>query len=192
MRRADRALRAGVAAVEFALLAPVLVLLLAGTAEVALALRAAARLDRTAGEVANLLSQQERVATADVAALFDAAREIARPLAAWQQAAEANARARTAIGVVRGTPQGNVPAWTCLRGDASLTPRVAGSPVLPAGLVLAPGQTIVVVEVISTPGPWTLFPGAAFIPGTASIIHAHAVLRPRLASLDALQGGCPA
>nr|MCU0946277.1 hypothetical protein [Rubritepida sp.] len=60
------------------------------------------------------------------------------------------------------------------------------------GLVLAPGQTIVVVEVISTPGPWTLFPGAAFIPGTAGIIHAHAVLRPRLASLDALQGGCPA
>lgn len=190
MRRTDG--RAGVAALEFALLAPVFALLLAGTAEVAMQLRAAYRLERTAAEVANLLSQQERVTPADVAGLFDAAREIARPLFAWS--ASPGVRARTAIGVVRGTPQGNALAWTCLRGDASLQPRVAGRPDLPAGFVLAPGQTAVVVEVISTPAPWTLFAaGGGFVPGARGPLHAHAVLRPRLASLDTIQGGgCPA
>jgi len=182
-----------VAAVEFALIAPALALLFAGGAEVALHLRAWHRLERTAAEVANLLSQQERVSQADVAALFDAAREIARPLPAWSASGTAAERARTVVGIVRGTPSGNVTAWTCSRGDAALVPVVAGRAALPAGLALAPGQTVAVVEVISSTGRWTLFPaGGGFVPGARARINVHAILRPRLAPLDTLQGGCPA
>ena len=115
IRRADP--RRGAAAVEFALLVPLLILLFGATAEIVIHIRTWFRLERTAAEVANVASQFDALAPADVAGLFDAAKAIAAPTLAWSNGT-GTGRARTVIGVVSGTASGNSLAWNCSRGDS--------------------------------------------------------------------------
>ena len=59
--------RRGAALVEFALIVPLLVLLFVATAEIVLYMRIWFRLERTAAEVANVGSQLDSLAPADLA-----------------------------------------------------------------------------------------------------------------------------
>src|SRR5687767_698047 len=162
-RRADP--RRGAAAVEFALLVPLLILLFGGTAEIVIHIRTWFRLERTAAEVANVASQFDALAPADVAGLFDAAKAIAAPVLAWSNGT-GSGRARILIGVVSGTAAGNSLAWSCSRGDAGLTNLVAGKTALPNGFVVPSGQSVLVVEVINAATPWSIMAAPIFF-GTA-------------------------
>lgn len=185
--------RRGAAAVEFALLVPLLILFFAATAEIVLYMRTWFRLERTAAEVANVASQAETLATADIAGLFEAARAVAAPVTAWSSG-PGSGRARTIIGVVAGTGGGNSVAWTCSRGDAGLANQVAGRAALPANFVVPNGQSVVVVEVVNAVTPWSIMANAPPVffgtvgPGP---VRTYAILRPRMASLTTLAGGCP-
>lgn len=187
IRQADP--RRGAAAVEFALLVPLLILLFFATAEIVLYMRTVFRLERTAAEVANVASQFDALKTADVDGLFQAAKVIADPVLAWSPAG-ATGRARTLIGVVSGTATGNVPSWTCSRGDAALENLVAGKAALPNGFVVPSGQSVLVVEVINATTPWYITAGffGTVGPGPA---RSYAILRPRQALLTSLNGACP-
>jgi Flp pilus assembly protein TadG len=190
-RRRD--LRSGVAALEFALLLPMLLVLFVGVAEAVLYLRSWYRLDRTAAEVANIASQFETLSAANVAQLFDTARIIAAPIAATASSGPVTARARTVIAVVNGTAGGNTLAWSCSRGDAALAATIAGRTSLPNGFLVPTGQTVVVVEVINAARPWEallrLLPGTVADPGP---IRTYAIVRPRQGTLSSIGGSCPA
>jgi Flp pilus assembly protein TadG len=189
IRRADP--RRGAAAVEFALLVPLLMLLFGGTAELVIHIRTNFRLERTAAEVANVASQFDALAPADVAGLFDAAKAIAAPVLAWSNGT-GTGRARTMIGVVSGTASGNCLAWSCSRGDAGLTNLVAGKTALPNGFVVPTGQSVLVVEVINAATPWSIMAAPVFF-GTAGPgpVRTYAIVRPRTAALTTLNGACP-
>ena len=187
--------RAGSAALEFALLAPLVVVLMVAVAEVVTYLRAWHRLERTAAEVANIASQYQTLVPADVATLFDAASTIATPWKAWSTTGPATGRARTVIGVVNGTGGGNTLAWSCSRGDTALPNRIAGVTALPNNFLVPAGQTVLVVEVISGTRAWSLMSATGFgFFGTAGpdAIRTYAIVRPRQAQLNALGGACPA
>ena len=188
-RRADP--RRGAAAVEFALLVPLLILLFGATAEIVVHIRTWFRLERTAAEVANVASQFDALAPADIAGLFDAAKAIAAPVLAWSTGA-GTGRARTVIGVVSGTAGGNSLAWSCSRGDAGLVNLVAGKAALPNGFVVPSGQSVLVVEVINAATPWSLMAAPIFLGTTGpGPVRTYAILRPRAASLTSIGGACP-
>lgn len=183
--------RAGFAAVEFALLVPFLLILFIGTAEAVSYLRAWYRLEHAAGSTANAGARVEVLNTGAVSGLFEAARAIADPYAAWTTGA-ATPRARTVISAVTNPTNGNVVAWTCSRGDPSLAVQVAGSASIPAGLIVPRGQSILIVEIVNDTAPWLIMSGRRFF-GTAGPrpLRAYAIARPRAAEVGTLSGGCP-
>jgi Flp pilus assembly protein TadG len=189
IRRADP--RRGTAAVEFALLVPLLILLFGGTAEIVIHIRTTFRLERTAAEVANVASQFDALAPADVAGLLDAAKAIAAPVLAWSNGT-GTGRARTMIGVVSGTAGGNSLTWSCSRGDAGLTNLVAGRAALPNGFVVPSGQSVLVVEVINAATPWSVMAAPIFFGTTGpGPVRTYAIVRPRSAPLTSIGGTCP-
>jgi Flp pilus assembly protein TadG len=197
MRRDDG--RAGFASLEFALMLPAMLVLFVAVAETLLYMRTWYRLDRTAMEIANITSQYETMTTAVVGQLFDAANSIASPIPANSATGNASSRARTLIGVVSNTGSGNTLSWTCSRGDSSLPNTIAGQRALPNGLVVPSGQTLVVVEVINGTRPWQTLVRLATITKFLRIevpdpgpIRTYALVRPRIGTLSALSGGCPA
>jgi Flp pilus assembly protein TadG len=193
IRRSDP--RRGAAAVEFALLVPLFILLFVGTAELVMHIRTWFRLERTVAEVANVGTQADALTPADVAGLFEAARAIAAPVTAWSNGTGVG-RALTAIGVVSGTANGNVPNWTCFRGDLGLAGelQVAGKATLPNAFLVPSGQSVMVVEIVNTATPWAIMsaPGPVFFgtigPGP---VRTYAILRPRAAQLTSIGGACP-
>ncbi|MBK1658374.1 TadE/TadG family type IV pilus assembly protein [Paracraurococcus ruber] len=186
IRRRDA--RRGTAAVEFALVAPLLVLLAIGTAEMVVHLRTWFRLERTAAEVANVASQAETLAEADVNALFDAARMIAAPILAWSSG---DGTAFTMISVVAGTANGgNRLCWTRSRGTVNGGNLVAGQGTLPNGFQVPAGQSVLVVEIVNRARPWSVGAASLFL-GSAGPVRSYAILRPRLASLTNLDRPCP-
>ena len=189
IRRADP--RRGAAAVEFALLVPLLLLLFGATAEIVIHIRTWFRLERTAAEVANVASQFDALATADLAGLFEAAKAIAAPVTAWS-GGTGTGRARTMIGVVSGTAGGNSAAWCYSRGDTGLVNLVAGKTALPNGFVVPSGQSVLVVEVINAATPWSIMAAPIFF-GTVGPgpVRTYAIVRPRTAALTSIKGACP-
>jgi Flp pilus assembly protein TadG len=188
-RRADP--RRGAAAVEFALLVPLLILLFGATAEIVIHIRTWFRLERTAAEMANVASQFDALAPADVAGLFDAAKAIAAPVTAWSDGT-GTGRARTVISVVSGTAGGNLMAWSCSRGDAGLATQVAGQAALPNGFVVPSGQSVLVVEVVNAATPWSIMAAPMFFGTTGpGPVRTYAIVRPRTAALTTIGGACP-
>lgn len=180
-RRPDRR-RRGSVAVEFTLVAPVLALLGLAVLDVVDFLRVSLRLERTAGEVANVLAQHQSLREADFAAVFDLAGRIAAPY-----------RVTGADGavVVSGLAnQGPGPAVLWQRragspGHASAFGTQGGAATIPArsaDLVLAIGQGAVVAEVFHAREPWLL--SGRFLSGASfSRLQAFALQRPRMVSI---------
>ncbi|MFZ4406655.1 MAG: TadE/TadG family type IV pilus assembly protein [Paracraurococcus sp.] len=183
--------RRGAAAVEFALLVPLLILLFGATAEIVIHMRAWFRLERTAAEVANVASQYDALTATDVAGLFDAAKAIAAPVLAWSSGS-GTGKARTTVSVVSGAAGGNSVAWSCSRGDSGLVNQVAGKTALPNGFTVPSGQSVLVVEVINAATPWSVMAAPIFF-GTAGPgpVRSYAIVRPRTAALTSVGGACP-
>jgi Flp pilus assembly protein TadG len=185
--------RRGAAAVEFALLVPLLILLFAATAETVLYIRTCFRLERTAAEVANVASQYDTLAPTDVAGLFDAAKAIAAPVLAWSTGT-GTGKARTVISVVSGAAGGNSVAWTCARGDSGLTAQVAGKAALPNNFLVPSGQSVRVVEGVNSVTPWSIMskaPPVFFGKPGAGPVRTYAIVRPRTGALTSIGGACP-
>lgn len=175
--------RRAAAAVEFALVAPVLALLMLGTWDLTTYIRAYFRVERVAAEVANLTGQFERLTQADINQIFSAAQQIAGSIDVSLLSG------RTIISVVQGTHQGNRMLWQRLTtpgpGGILFTSRIGQPPnivTLPANLVVPNGQTVVITEVFNRRQPWVLSVNLLGA-GAPETIYAFHIMRPRSAQL---------
>lgn len=180
-RRADLgADRRGLAAVEFALVAPVLLLVALALADLVVLMRAAWRMERAAGEVANVLAQLDALREADFPVLYDIANRIASPYALDRQGAA------IMITGLSGQANGATVSWRRRAGDTSFISRfgASGPPVLPVGFTLPAGQTAVAVETYVRVRPWIL--GEAILGRGTTVMAGFGLFRPRLSTLAAI------
>jgi Flp pilus assembly protein TadG len=73
--------RSGLAAVEFALIAPVMIVMFYGAVELSSAVDCSARVSRVASTVADLVAQETAISTADATNIFSASNAILFPYA---------------------------------------------------------------------------------------------------------------
>ncbi|MBX6322634.1 MAG: pilus assembly protein [Rhodospirillaceae bacterium] len=151
--------RRGIAIVEFAALLPVLVVAFFGCFEAARYILTNLKIDRVAGETADLVSQLDSVSTAELTDLFYAGEDIMTPFDGTQ-----NGRLDDGIIIVSDVycqPNAN-PSWKCptnapakvswQRNDGgglaatSKIGSVGGDATLPTGLTLGQGEDVIVVE----------------------------------------------
>lgn len=174
--------RRGSVAVEFTLVAPVLALLGLAVLDVVDFLRTSLRLERTAGEVANVAAQYQVLREGDFATLFDLAGRIAAPYRVTDTDG-----AVIVSGLANQGP-GPVVLWQRRAGSsgyASAFGSEGGAGTIPArsgDLVLAIGQGAVVAEVFLAREPWLL--SGRFLTGTPfSNLQSFALQRPRMISI---------
>lgn len=135
----------GVVAVEFALMMPVLLLLLLGCIEVAQYVLLHQKLQRSATTVADLMTRNTSWEAAEVADMFEAVAHVATPF-------DMTERGVVIMTGLTGRPDGNVELGWQRRGAGGLA---VGSEIgsqgaviaPPDGLILAAGQTVVAAEV---------------------------------------------
>jgi hypothetical protein len=180
-RHRDRR-RRGSVAVEFTLLAPILALLGLAVLDVVDFLRVALRLERTAGEVVNVVAQYDALREPDFATIFDLAGRVAAPY-----------RVTTADGAVILTSiadlgAGPIVLWQRRQGSggyASAFGSEGGRATIPprsGDLTLAIGQSALVAEIFYAREPWVL--SGRFLSGDPfSRLQSFALQRPRMVSI---------
>jgi Flp pilus assembly protein TadG len=180
-RRADRH-RAGSIAVEFTLVAPIVALLGLAVLDVVDFLRVSLRLERTAGEVANVVAQYQTLQEADFATVFDLAGRIASPYRVT------DADGAVVVSGLANQGNGVVVLWQRRVGSSGYQSAFGvqgGTATIPArsgDLVLAIGQGAVVTEVFYAREPWVL--SGRFLTGEPfSRLQSFALQRPRMVSI---------
>ena len=129
--------RSGVSAVEFALIAPVMVLLYLGMVEISMALSADRKVTNAASALADLIAQDDVITDDEMVDILNAGTAIIQPFDADQFSVCISSVSMTLLGEVEVD-------WSDGRG---MQPRAEGSqPALPAG-VLSPGRSVIWVEV---------------------------------------------
>ncbi len=174
--------RRGSVALEFTLVAPILALLGLAVLDVVDFLRAALRLERAAGEVANVVAQYEVLSEAEFATLFDLVSRVADPYRVTQAdgAVILSGLANQGTGAVvlwqrRAGSPGYASAFGAEGGLATIPPRSAD-------LSIASGQGAVVAEVFYAREPWIL--SDRFLPGAPfTRLQSFALQRPRMVSI---------
>jgi len=159
--------RRGVSAIEFALIAPVMIAFYFGMSEMAQAFMAQKRMGHVASTVADLAAQDDILTSAEINDIFAAGRTIMRPFPISGMAlrlssvtVDSNGRARV--------------DWS--RGSG-MTPRATASTVtLPTGMA-ANGESVIFSEVTYD----FVSPIGAFLPGVTRFARDY-YLRPRTVS----------
>jgi Flp pilus assembly protein TadG len=129
----------GIAAVEFALIAPMLVMMFFGAVELFSALECRARVGRAAYTSADLTAQATSVSTADMSNVFSAANSILYPFPATSATIVVSSLVDDGSGVVK-------VAWSSAQ---NATPRAVGSTVSvpPDVIVSGSGGSVILAEV---------------------------------------------
>lgn len=170
--------RAGFAAVEFALILPVLILFSMGLAEVGRFVLLSLKLQHAATTMADLAARDEQLTLAAVQSMFSATQHITRPF----NMADDGVVVISSVGVV-----GNAPAtvfWQ-QRGSGKLATAssigLAGAnATLPGGFTLRDGETVIVAEALFHYRPWLM----RLVP--EANLRRVAFFRPRLGALRSL------
>jgi Flp pilus assembly protein TadG len=160
MRRVS-GVRRGVAAVEFAIVAPVLILLALATADLVQFIRSQLRLDATAVQVGQLVSQCNRITdSGDISQFWSYAQQIVGSLGT---VTGANAVGGVTISAVYSKDgKTNTLAWQRTTGTpwtSSVGKTVNSTATITEGFVVPTGQTLLVTEVFLPQTPWVLSAG---------------------------------
>ena len=167
--------RSGIAAVEFALVLPVMLLFSLGVAEVGRFALLNLKLQHVATTMADLASRDEQLTLAAVQSMFSAAEHIANPFDI----------ANDGVVILSGAGvEAKAPAAVFWQqrgagklGQTSGIGKSGESARLPADLILRDGETVVVAEAIFHYRPWLL----RVLPET--VLRRVAYFRPRLGTL---------
>lgn len=166
--------RGGVAAVEFALLVPVLLLLYLGGYEVTQAMSAYRKLTDTTTELANIVSQYAVMSYSDVTSVFNASAQIMSPRSASNL---------TIVLSEVSTDANNNPTVTWSLAYNGASPLNAGSKVvMPAGLAMASTSYVLV----QTTYLYTPVLGAAYVRPVS--MHSSIFMLPRRSTTIAYTG----
>jgi Flp pilus assembly protein TadG len=185
-RRPERT-RRGSIAVEFALVAPILALLGLAVLDVVDFLRVSLRLERTAGELVNVVAQYETLREGDFATIFDLAGRVAAP---YRITGSDGAVILTSIADL-GT--GARVMWQRRQGSGGYASAfgteggVATIPARSADLTLAIGQGALAAEIFFAREPWVLS-GRFLSSEPFSRLTAFALQRPRMVSILRISG----
>jgi Flp pilus assembly protein TadG len=178
----------GVAALEFALLAPFVILVMLAGADLSLFMRTVMRMDETATGLAMAVTQYDKLYNGDFANLFNASQTIA-----GTTTPVTGLLGTTIItGIVKGGGKQTI-AWqqrsTLATFNSLFGTAVGAAPVLPDGYVLpTDGEVLIAVEVFTTASPWVLSATLMGGPGSTSI-RSFALFQPRLGSLAVINPG---
>lgn len=124
--------RKGLAAVEFALIAPVMIIMFYGSVELSSAIDCNARVSRVTSTVADLVAQETTISTTDASNVFSAANAILFPYAA--------ANAQIVVSSLVTDSSGNVKVdWSEAQNAAKRTSPPAN---IPAGILPASSSVI--------------------------------------------------
>jgi len=129
----------GMAAVEFALVAPVMIAMFFGTVELSEALACRSRVDRMSATAADLVAQSTSVSTADMTNIFGASNAVLYPFS--------SAQAQIVVSSLVDDGHGGAKvAWS---NAQNTTPRAVGANItLPAGLVVSgSGGSVIFAEI---------------------------------------------
>jgi Flp pilus assembly pilin Flp len=174
----------GLAAVEMALLAPLLITLLLGIGEVGNYILVAQRTDRVAHMVADITAQGETVSVLDLKNLTGSADALMAPY-------PFTGRGRVVVtSVHRGAGDVARIAWQYVSSGtlayaSGIGTVVGAAAVLPTGFTVAERDTVIVAEVFYDYPP--LF--APEIRSSTTHFYKTAFYKPRLGALDSLSGG---
>lgn len=168
----------GIAAVEFAIILPVLVTLCLLTVETARFLLLNMKLSHAATSMADLATREKELTVATLDSLFSSVRYITDPFIFTNDG----------VVIVSGVSEDNAKAVTVSwqrRGAGSLSANseigdVAETAVLPANFSVGANQTVVTAEVFFQYQPWLM----GIIPG--QLLHHVSYYRPRLGTLKNL------
>ena len=189
IRRVD--CRRAVAALEFAILAPMpLVLLLAGT-DVTIWFLDKFRLDNTASTLGNLLAEANTLpvsafpssycsSTSASLNYFAIASAIASPLSVC------GSNGATIISGITNNGSKTAVAWQERTGNAATYPSlfgtVGGAVVLPPGYSVPSGHNIIATEIYTSATPWNY--SQSFMPASGiSFLYAYSIFEPRSGTL---------
>ena len=170
--------RSGLAAVEFALILPVMILFAMGIAEVGRFALLSLKLQHAANTMADLASRDEELSLAAVQSMFSAMQHIVQPF-------EIGADGVVIVSGV-GVDAGGEPTvfWqeegAGTLDEASEIGAQGGDATLPDSLILRDGETVIVAEAYFRYRPWLL----RLVPET--LLHRVAFYRPRLGTLRSL------
>jgi hypothetical protein len=181
-RRPDRRGRRGSIAVEFTLVAPILALLGLAVLDVVDFLRVVLRLERTAGEVVNVVAQYDALRDEDFATIFDLAGRVAAPYRVT------SSDGAVILSGLANTGTGAMVLWQRRQGSAGYASAFGtegGAATIPArsgDLSLAIGQGALVAEIFYAREPWVLS-GRFLSSDPFSRLQAFALQRPRMVSI---------
>jgi Flp pilus assembly protein TadG len=132
MLRRFLANRKGLAAVEFALIAPVMIIMFYGAVELSSAIDCNARVSRVSSTVADLVAQETAISTADAGNIFSAANTILFPYA--------SANAKIVVSSLVSDANGKVTVdWSEAQNTAK---RTTPPTTIPAGILPASSSVI--------------------------------------------------
>lgn len=198
IRKKFRLGRRAFAAVEFAVISPMLMLLVLAMSDIVLHMRAVYRVERMAAEILNALAQVDPLTSAQVSAILSAAPSIGGSgIATQDNLGITNDGAIHVTAIQRSNATTNTRLWTrnnYLSGSppALVASRLSATPVLPASFVVPAGAQMLAVEVLSQRQRWTLGLTQTGVPGrvpglgggsSSPAIYALAVAQPRTATL---------
>ncbi len=170
----------GVAALEFAIIAPVLILMLVGTLEISLAVAVNRKVSRISSTVADLITQSQTLTSGDLDNIMDVSSKIMFPYA--------NAVEIVITGIeVNGTAA--TVDWSCAEGGAANTP---GAAYTVPSTILDDGVNLVSAKVSTSHTPmvgWISYDhGYLSFDHTAMDMEEELFLRPRIGSSVTVSG----
>jgi Flp pilus assembly protein TadG len=157
--------RRGVAAVEFALIAPAMILLYCGMAEITLTLMAGRRAGHAVSAVGDLVAQSSQITSAQMTDIFRVADAILEPF----PTTDLKMRVSSVTADVAAVPK---VVWSQGKGMTALGVGVTATAV-PAGLMLA-GDNVVMAEM-----SYTYTPPLGYFIKTGHTFNQTFLLRPR-------------
>ncbi len=179
--------RRGLAAFEFALVAPFVVLLMLAGTDLTIFMRTKMRIDETATQMAIVVTQFDKLYDGDFTGLFNAAQTVAGTTPVTGQFGTT-----IITGIVTDNNDRQTIAWQKRSPQASANSvfgTAAGSvPHLPNSYLMPKNSTLIAVEVFTVASPWVL--SASLMGGAGTVtVRSYALYQPRLGSLSTITAG---